>query len=144
MTETDLDRIEAALRVRLPPEYRATLLDYPLPPDPDSSGLWLVDDATDVIESTRHFRVSPPASGNWSDNYLYLGSDGGEEAYFLDLGRTPATVLTYEHETGRLRSEAPDLATWIQTLRVAFTEVQDDARSMAARRRDKPWWAFWR
>jgi hypothetical protein len=144
MRADDFDTIEKSLSIVLPDQYRSVLTQYPFPPDPDSSSLWLVDDHETVIETTKTFRANQGTRGPWPLDYVYLGNDGGEEAYFLDVSRTPAPVLTYEYETGAIRPQAPDLAAWIDELRDRLVEIAADERYMAERKQAKKWWQFWR
>jgi hypothetical protein len=139
----DLDRVEQALDVRLPPEYRAALLEYPLPRDPHSTDLWLVDDPDELVRANEIFRGALLRGRPWPQHYFYVGGDGGEESYFLDLDRTPAPVVVYDIELGTFTELAPDLPTWLDTLRRELEAIAEDERRMAEAWGRKKWWQFW-
>jgi hypothetical protein len=144
MRKPDLDRIERELQVHLPKAYRDTLETYPFPVDDHSVGMWLVDDADDVISSTHSWRDAQPNSLPWPATLVYIGSDGGEYAYFLDVSRDPAPVMVYDHETGTvLGEEAPNLPSFVEKCRRDLEEIEADKRAMKARFRNKKWWEFW-
>lgn len=82
-------------------------MNYPFPANPDGAGMWLVEDADLVIQSTESFRAAGGTRTTWSNNYVYLGGDGGEESYFLDVGHTPAPVLVYDYESGAVMPLVP-------------------------------------
>ena len=144
MRTQDLDRIERELHVQLPKSYRAVLEAYPLPIDSGSTSMWLVDDANKVIESTRTWREASPNGRSWPASLVYIGDDGGEYAYFLDVSQDPAPVMIYDHETGTVdRVEASDLLTFVDKCRRDLEEIEADKRAMDERFRNKKWWQFW-
>lgn len=143
MRADDLDRIEAALGIRLPPDYRALMLDYPFRPDPDSTSLWLLDDPEAVVEETLRMRAAPPSGAPRPLDLVHIGGDGGEELYFLDVSREPAPVLAWDLETGELARRAADLPTWVDELRRELRSIEADEEAMAARARGRRWWQFW-
>jgi hypothetical protein len=143
MRDEDLDRIEAALGVKLPPEYRATMRDYPFPSDSSAAELWSRPDADWVIWRSREWSKSGLYDRPWSERYVALGSDGGEEEYILDLGTTPPSVLTADVENGTVEPIATDWQRWLALLDEWHAEIEQDERDMAERVRNKRWWEFW-
>jgi hypothetical protein len=143
MSDEDLDRIEAALGVKLPPEYRATMRDYPFPPNSSAAEMWSRPDADWVIWRSREWSKSGLYDRPWSARYLALGGDGGEEEYILDLGTTPPSVLTADVENGTVEPIATDWQSWLALLEERHAEIEQDERDMAERLRNKRWWEFW-
>ena len=57
MTETDLDRIETALRIALPQRYRDFALRLPDSPEDDEADRWYpFMDADEIISRNQQFR----------------------------------------------------------------------------------------
>jgi hypothetical protein len=98
MTPSDLDRIEEVLGITLPEAYRATMGIYPFDSDSTASDCMLPNDAEWVINANRgldrHFLLHH-GKGRWvpTKNHLLIGTDGGEEYYYLDLRRNPVRCL---------------------------------------------------
>lgn len=101
------------------------------------------DDADLVIQSTESFRGAGGARATWSNNYVYLGGNGGEESYFLDVGHTPAPILVYAYESGTVVPRCANLAGWLADLRGELEAIAADEREMNARYHGKRWWQFW-
>lgn len=142
MTQEDLARIEAELGVKLPAPYRRTLLQPASAlgqPQLDEPELSL--DAGRIVENTRVWRE---AQRPWPPTLVYIGDDGGEEAYFLDITEDPSPVLVYSHETGKIEREAaPDIDTYVTSVQQLVLEAEEDKRTMNERYQRKRWWEFW-
>jgi hypothetical protein len=140
---TQLEQLEQALGIRLPPDYQATLLAYPFAADSPAEELWLLNDADQLLAINRSYRREGFFGVTWPPHYFAVGSDGGGTAYLLDLSQEPAPVLSADHETGELTTEAPDLPTWLRQLHQELAMLEADARQMAEARAHRRWWQFW-
>ena len=143
MDAYDLDRIERALGRPLPAAYRATMLDYPFPPTHEAAQLWMPDDAAIVLEMNGPIPERQLAGKPWPAHLVFIGSDGGEEDFVLDVRAAAAPVLAYERESGDVRALAPDFAAWLAMLRDWQSEIDQDAAAMRAAYERKRWWQFW-
>jgi hypothetical protein len=148
----DLDDIEAALDVRLPPEYRTLMQAYPFGANSQAAELWLPADPDAIVEDTLDARRAfAMREQRWPKDYVIVGGDGGEERYVLDASRQPAPVVVYELETGNVRPLAADTTAFAALLN--HREAQIAADDAAMKRLDAGtrhgdgqgrWWQFWR
>ena len=143
MQPLDLDRIESLLGVSLPSIYRDTMLAYPFPADHQAAELWMPDDAAVVLDMNRPVPERRLGADPWPRHLVFIGGDGGEEEFVLDVRGAAAPVFTYEIESGCLRALAPDFAAWLTTLRDWQAEVDRDAEAMREAYLRKRWWQFW-
>ena len=139
----DVHRIEHALGLSLPAAYVATMLDYPFPPAHQAAQLWMPDDASVVLEMNRQNPARRLAGGPWPSHLVFIGSDGGEEDFVLDVRAAASPVLAYERESGDVRALAPDFPAWLTTLRGWQEEIDQDVAAMRAAYERKRWWQFW-
>jgi hypothetical protein len=119
MTDTDLDRIEAALDLRLPLFYRKYMLDYPrwLPkrqPEWSDVTQWeFADDPDRVIYFNQYVRGGEPDEffddKTWPPRYFVIGSEAEQNWYFLDLDRGSEAVYLFHHEMGDVLEQARSL-----------------------------------
>ena len=79
----------------------------------------------------------------WPPHLVFIGTDGGEEDFVLDVRTAAAPVLAYERESGDVRTLAPDFAAWLAMLRDWQAEMDHDAAEMRAAYARKRWWQFW-
>jgi hypothetical protein len=130
MSPAQLEELERALGLTLPQEYRAALLEYPLPRDQHSTELWLCDDPAELQELNRGWRAEghPP-------QMVLIGSDGGEESYVLDTSQAPFPVLAYSCETGRLEGCADSFAGFVDRQRREYEAIEADRRRCMRRTR---------
>lgn len=120
MTDGDLDRIELALALKLPAFYRRFMLAYPawLPakqPEWSDVERWeLTNDAERVIRFNQTVRGAKPGEffddGPWPAQYFVIGSERGQNWFYLDLASGSEAVWMFHHEEGELRQEAAALA----------------------------------
>ena len=143
MRPAEVEQLARALGVALPAEYRAVLGHYPFPADSEAAERWLLDDLSLLLERSREWRAGRDGQRPWPLHYVYVGDDGGEEAYFLDVARVPAAVLVADYKRGTVTELAPDLASGLATLRRELAAIEEDERALAARHRNKKWWQFW-
>lgn len=139
MTDADLRRIEAELRLTLPNDYRRLVLASPFRPVGHDRVYWLYADPDEVIRATRE-----PLSGyyegvGWLPTHLAIGETAMGDQYVLDVARTPSPVYCLSHETHQFEDEFPDLATFV----AYWTREVAGAREQPERSRTKQWWKFW-
>src|SRR5262245_50982970 len=110
MTEADLDRIESALNLKLPPFYRSYMLDYPqwLPekqPEWSDVASWeFANDPDRVIHFNRYVREAAPGEffddKPWPPHYFVIGSEAEQNWYFLNLASGSEAVYLFHHDMG--------------------------------------------
>lgn len=140
MRADELAELERTFGLTLPPPYRATLLAYPFAPGSHAAESALPDDAAFLREQNAELRAIHPA---WPATTFFIGSDGGECQYVLDVARSPAVVQVLDLEAGAVRDETTDWDAWLAQLDAEERELaaQRDAHNAAYQRRR--WWQFW-
>jgi hypothetical protein len=148
MTPSELDRIEEVLGITLPEAYRATMGVYPFDSDATASDCMLPNDAEWVINANRgldrHFLLHH-GKGRWvpTKNHLLIGTDGGEEYYYLDLREKSCPVLAFDLETGNLSVFCDNFERFVCRCREIDDEIEEDERKAAERAEGRKWWQFW-
>jgi hypothetical protein len=138
LTSTDLEGLQSALGVRLPQEYVGALLEYPLPRDPHSTDMWLLDDPAELRELNDGWRkMGRPAE------LIVIGGDGGEESYVLDTRTGPYPVLVYALEADELMPYASSFQEFLERQHDEFRNIELDRQRMADAYANKRWWQFW-
>ena len=143
MTNADLDRLEHVRGIRLPDDYRATMLAYPFPPDHEAAAFDLPPDIDTILALQLEPDEAEGPDGPWPRHYVVIGSDGGEEAYVLDVSREPAPVLAYYFETGERRTLAPNVQSFVESLRRRPSGGRASGTASAPADRRRPWWRIW-
>jgi len=139
----DLDRIERELGIRLPGEYRALVLTYPLGLGPSGPDYELLDDAGEIIAVNRRLREDGFFGMPWPAHFFSFGGDGSGNEYYLDLRKEPSPVYFADHE-GTLYSEQwPSLDAWLAERIREQADFEKEQRRRAERRATKRWWEFW-
>ena len=77
------------------------------------------------------------------DSLFFVGSDGGEEYYFVDASKEDSEVFVLEIENGTHRNYAPSWAAYLEKINSSHDEVLADEQYMAELRKNKKWWQFW-
>jgi hypothetical protein len=122
VTDSQLDKIEAALGIRLPADYRRLSRAFPFKPIGRDWVYWFFNDPDRVIGSTLY----PLQDGRYAGpdllpRYVAIGQSAGGDPYLLDTASAESPVLCLSHETHAIE---PAWATF-----AAFTEewlaVQD-------------------
>jgi len=139
MTESDISKIESSLNVKLPEFYRRTMLSYPFPVDSFAEEFLLTNDTESVLESNQH-----PSEYEGIGRPFLVGSDGGEEIYFVDLAVNSSQVFTYEMETGKHVEKAKDWGEYLSQIESDLKEIEDDEKAERERKANKKWWEFWK
>jgi hypothetical protein len=134
MTDADLDRIEAALDLKLPAFYRRYMLTYPrwlADKQPDWSDVtrWeFADDPDRVIHFNRYVRSFEPGEffddGPWPAHYFVIGSEREQNWYFLDLVGGSEEVFLFHHEMGDVAPVAATLSGFPDSLLRWWVDVE--------------------
>lgn len=134
MTDADLNRIEAALHLKLPDFYRQFMLHYPrwLPeqqPEWSDVTRWeLADDPEQVIRFNEYVRGCPPDEFfddmTWPKHYFVIGSERDQNWYFLDMASGSEAVYLFHHEMGDVAQESPSLAEFPDALLRWWRDVE--------------------
>jgi hypothetical protein len=134
MTKADLDRIEAALDLKLPAFYRKAMLRYPRwlaekqPAWSDVARWEFANDPDRVIHFNRYVREAEPGEffddRPWPPHYFVIGSEAEQNWYFLDLASGSEAVYLFHHEMGDVHQEAASLAEFPDSLLRWWADVQ--------------------
>ena len=73
---------------------------------------------------------------------FYIGSDGGEEMYFVDASKPDSGVMVYEMKTGKHRSLVPTCAAYLDHIHTIHAEIVADEEADRQRKLNKKWWQF--
>jgi hypothetical protein len=139
MTEADLRQIEARLGFPLPAAFRSTALSYPFSPDSFADEFMLPSQPSEFIDMNE---ADVPIAG--IGRPFFVGSDGGEERYFVDASRAESPVYVYELETKRHRVLADSWANYLDHIRDTLAEIAADQVREKQRKLKKRWWKFWK
>jgi hypothetical protein len=150
--EADVARVERTLGVALPAEYRSALLGASLtrPDEPEFysepdrligandhftldpsdlspyKALWLTGLKLKLFAGARK-RLSERLTAHkqeWAGaNRFFIGSDLGEEQYFIVLTETPTRVYRFQLESGRINVVAENIAAWLTEVRRRAAEA---------------------
>jgi hypothetical protein len=149
MTIANIQRIEQALSVKLPEQYSQLLVDYPFSEDSFGTTCMVIRDADALIDLNRgrsaHFMIHH-REGRWvpQKNHFMIGSDGGEEQFYLDLDDPGGAVLKFDLETGELTPYARDIAEFKERIYQIDRDIDADEKRAEERRRNARWWEFWK
>lgn len=94
MTTDDLQRIEEALGVALPPTYREAMLRFPEGDLAGNADTEVWDDAEALIERNRELRAGERA---WPAHLFFIGDPLTACAYAIDLNDPAAPVWWVDH-----------------------------------------------
>jgi hypothetical protein len=138
VTDTDIDRIGLALAIILPESYRQFMLAYPdwlLAKQPAWSDVarWeLADNADRVISFNQEVRNAELGEffddGPWPPHYFVIGSERGQNWFYLDLASESDAVWMFHHEEGELRLVAVSLAEFPAALVAWWEGVEADSK----------------
>ena len=139
MTESELAEVESWLGFSVPANYRSTLTNYPFPSDSYAEEFMLPNDPRSVIElndlGVEVRSIEQP---------FFIGSDGGEDHYFVDAADADSPVYVFELETGKHRELVGSWTDYLQHIRGIHDEIAADEESERERKRTKRWWEFWK
>jgi len=139
MKESDIRKIESALDVPLPEFYRVTMLTYPFPADSFANEFLLPNDPKTILEYNQHSGEYPGIG-----KPFVIGSDGGEEMYYVDLAADSSQVFTFDIETGKHTPKAADWTMYLSQIEADLKEIKGDETVEQERKANKKCWEFWK
>jgi len=139
MTDQDFQSIGKHLGFPIPAYYRATMSSYPFSADSFAAEFMLPDDPEQVIDLNEIHISSPEVS-----KPFFIGSDGGEERFFVDAAKSDSGVFVFELETGKHRPLTPTWTAFFEHIQAAHAEIEADKKAMEQRKLNKKWWEFWK
>lgn len=115
MNAEQLTEIENRLSIILPEDYREVMHVYPKELEAVAE-YELLNDHQQLIGMNVNTRSYGPGIAGWRDSFFIIGTDGGEEMYFLDMsrGRSPVFCLAVENHV--ISERASSLAEFLQML----------------------------
>ena len=134
MNEADLGEIEALLGFPLPMAFRSTALSYPFLPDSFADEFMLPNRPSEVVDLNQT-GVAIDGVGR----PFFIGSDGGEERYFVDASKPESPVYVYELETGRHRVLVASWSDYLDQIRGTHAEIAADESAARQRKLTKRW-----
>ena len=137
MTIEDLARIEAELQLRLPADYRALMLAYPLflrnacynsPVGARASDALLFADPDRVIDRNRGWRDDDFLLGEDDteprpDRHLIIGEDCGGNCWAVKLNSDDRAVWYFDHVDGSLERSAASCLEHVDHIRRHLAEL---------------------
>ena len=115
------------------------MLNYPFSDDSFADEFLLPKDVDRILENnqgaTEYLKIAKP---------FVVGSDGGEETYFIDLASDVSRVFTFDLEIGRYEQTASDWKEYLAQIRSELKEIEDDKSAEQKRKLNKKWWEFWK
>ncbi len=137
MIESDIRMIESSLNMLLPEYYRRTMLDYPFPANSFANEFLLPNDPEPIIDYNQGSGEHPGIG-----KLFIIGSDGGEELYFVDLTADNSCVFTFDMETGKHTTKASDWMEYLRQVENELKEIKENEKPERERKANKKWWEF--
>ena len=145
----EVERIEAALGLRLPDAYKSVALNHPCPESEDISWHGLYRDAERVMEVNAEHRANGWFGIDWPDDYFVIGDTGCGDSYFIVVGESDKVYLA-DHEGGPHPTtqlgdcvSSETISAHVEQEMASEREFQEEERLSAERRKNKKWWQFW-
>ena len=119
MTDSDLNRIETELGIRLPFAYRQLVCPYPIATyvgNGEVLAMSLWDSASELIQLNLELRQGYLCGLPWPHHYFALGRDGTGSAELIDLNDVECRVIRADkcniQSTEGARENSPCLKEW--------------------------------
>ena len=153
MNNDNIQKIEQALQVVLPEDYKKILLQYPREIS-DARDLHLADDVNWLIEQNLYVREDPSnffGKEAWCPNHFIIGEDGNGNCFYLNLEKPlPSPIFLLDHTTPDSDDQeiACSFDAWIPQVREQLAEYRKNAEQRRQNeerkpQKTKPWWRFW-
>jgi hypothetical protein len=114
MTEGDLARIEAALGLQLPEDYRAVMVNYPFAPDSWPDQAEIPNDANFIIAENVEIRKDGLYGPAWTEHHFAFGFTSAGHAFAMDTSNATSPVLLVNRETHEFSKETDTFEQWVQ------------------------------
>jgi hypothetical protein len=136
MNLEEFQKIETALEINLPSEYKDLMTHYPvLEKIEDQESLedyYLTKNLDLLLRDTKYYREdfndemkevgAPPIA--WLHEYFVIGGDGCGNYYFLNTAKSPAPILFYDHEDhSEFKVIADDVNGYLNYCKSIFDEL---------------------
>ena len=131
MTQTDIDRIERDLDVKLPPAYRELMCASDAARLGDAG---IFDNAALVVERTKRQRAGFDGAPAWATKFVYVGDQDDDCPYALNVDS--GAVVRSDH--GDLFE--PPLARYNSFSNLAAELLA----ALELESRKSKWWMFWK
>ena len=141
MSDAQLDTIETALGLTLPPAYRRVSRAFPFCPIGRDWVYWFYDDPAEVISATRF----PLEDGGYAGpalppRYVVIGTSGGGDLYLLDTAADGLPVVCLSHETHAVEAAWPTFEAFVEEWvrapdEIATARAAEEAAASARQRR---------
>jgi hypothetical protein len=141
MTPERIAEVEDALGVTFPKAYRDLLAAYPFPAGSLADECLVLNDAEALISLNRASRDA--LSQTPAERPFLIGSDCGEEVYFVDLASPACPVYAFELETWQTRPLAESLSAWTEDVRRDLAAIARDEAAEQERQARRPGIRFW-
>ena len=151
MNSVDISKIESELKIKLPDSYRKVILSYPFGEESFGYMCMLANDTEAIIEMNKavsfHSNVHIKNITNHpcnNENLFWIGNDGSEEEYYLDISQESCAIYRLDLETGEFTEYAHDLNCYIERIHEIDQEIDNEERQAEERRKNAKWWEFWK
>lgn len=118
----DITRLEAALDVTVPADYKRLMLDFPVRFERGNRDGRIWNDVDALIARNKKLRSGKKP---WRSQYLFIGDDGGGTYFALDLAESTPSVAAFGEGRDPGRGDAPLEHT---TLDALVAEMEEAAR----------------
>ena len=135
MTDAQLDRIEAELRLTLPADYRATSKQFPFRRIGNEDVYWFYDNPDAVIQNTRYPMIDGNYDiANWKPTYVIIGRGAAGDEHLIDTALVDSPVYLLSHEDRSIVEEWPSMAAFVDYWEHEY-ELAERAEAERARQR---------
>ncbi len=121
--------IEKKLNIILPQFYKNTLLKYPFPLDSLVDDCLLPNDPVQILKNND--TLMKEIINNPEINPFFVGSDGGEELYFIDLNSQKSTVFVHSLESKESNLYVNDWSDFLNDIEKSLLEIEEDEKKNA-------------
>ena len=116
------------------------MLNYPFPKDSFADEFMLVNNPGAVIGNNDKALIETIDKGV---KPFFIGSDGGEKLYYVDLNTKKSEVFVYYLETQKSKMQSKTWNNYLEDIKKTLKEIEEDERAMEERKKNKKWWQFW-
>ena len=151
MNSEDITKIQYELKIKLPDSYKKVIHSYPFGKESFGYTCMLANDIEAIIAMNKASSLhSAVHMKNITDHpcknetLFWIGNDGGEEEYCLDISQEAGAIYKLDLETGEFTEYAHDLNCYIERIHEIDQEIDNEERKSEERRKNAKWWEFWK